>query len=77
MDMPYTAEQAADMLGISPRRVRELAADRGLGTRMGARLLVFTAADVDAMRERPPVGRRRQHDISPARTGTPAATEAA
>lgn len=56
----YTVANAAAELGISERRVRELAAERTLGTRLGARLLVFSAAEVEAMRERRPVGRPPQ-----------------
>jgi hypothetical protein len=56
----YTAEQAAILLGLSPRRVRALATERKLGCRVGARLLVLTAADVDAMRVRRKAGRPRQ-----------------
>jgi hypothetical protein len=45
--------QAAEMLGITPRRVRALAASRGLGWQT-ARDWVFTAQEVAAMRERTP-----------------------
>lgn len=55
-----TVAHVAEELGISERRVRELAAERTLGTRLGARLLVFSAAEVEAMRERRPVGRPPQ-----------------
>lgn len=50
----YTAQEAADALGITARRVRALAEHRGLGTRLGQRMLVLTAPEVEAMRERRP-----------------------
>ena len=45
--------QAAEMLGITPRRVRAIAASRGLGWQT-ARDWVFTAQEVEAMGERTP-----------------------
>ncbi len=56
-----TTSQAAAMLGISPRRVRYLAAARSLGMRVG-RDLLLSPADIAAMCDRPPgrpPGRRR------------------
>lgn len=47
----YTTAQAAAYLGVSVRRVRVLASHRGLGRRIG-RAIVFTDADLAAMRDR-------------------------
>ena len=47
-----TSDVAAE-LGIIRQRVLQLAASRGVGQLVG-RSLVFTAADIDAMRERKP-----------------------
>lgn len=49
----YTTADAAANLGISIRRVQQLAASRELGTRVG-RDILFAAADIEAMRERTP-----------------------
>lgn len=49
----YTAQEVARLLGLSARRVRALAASRGVGRRIGP-LWVFAGADVDAMRVRVP-----------------------
>jgi len=52
---------AAEVLGITPRRVRALAVSRGLGWQT-ARDWVFTPEEVESMRERTPgrpVGTRR------------------
>lgn len=46
-----TADVASE-LGISQQRVRQLAASRNLGQRIGQRSLAFSAADIDAMRSR-------------------------
>ena len=51
----YTTAEAAALLGVSQRRVRVLAGHRGIGRRIG-RAIVFTDADLRAMRDRP-VGR--------------------
>jgi len=53
-----TAEVAA-ILGVSDRRVRQLATSRKLGMMVG-KVRVYTPADVDAMRYRPP-GPPRKH----------------
>lgn len=46
----YTVAQVSQELGISPRRVREIATTLNLGSKMGARLIVFTAKEVEAMK---------------------------
>lgn len=51
-----TAAQVAEQLGISTHRVAELARSRNVGTLITPRMRLFTAEDVEAMRERP-VGR--------------------
>lgn len=64
----YTAPEVAARLGLSTSRVRELAAARGVGRRVGARVLLFSAADVEALRERRPgwpKGRPRPSRIPP------------
>ena len=48
----YTTADVARELGISPRLVRRLAQSRKLGTRLNPRMLVFSAEDLDAMRDR-------------------------
>ena len=48
----YTAAQVAAELGITGRRVRQLAKARGLGQKIGPRALVFTEAEVDSLRVR-------------------------
>ena len=50
MSTQYTVAQVAAMLGVTPRRVRQVAAERTLGSTIGARLLVFTPREVEAMR---------------------------
>lgn len=50
-------KQVAEQLGVSPRRVLALAANRGVGQRFG-RSVMFSDADIDRMRPRP-VGRPR------------------
>jgi len=54
----YTTRQVAEMLGVTPRRVRQLAISRNVGTKIGGQrgLWLFSPEDVDAMRSRP-VGR--------------------
>jgi hypothetical protein len=47
-----TSKHAADLLGISPERVRALARDLGIGQRIG-RDWVFTEEDVERLRQRP------------------------
>jgi hypothetical protein len=51
MDTLYTSRQIAAELGISMRRVQELAKSRKLG-RMIGRDILFTPADLDSMRSR-------------------------
>lgn len=53
----FTAQQVADLLGIESVTVRQMAARRGLGQRFSARVLLFTDADVDNMRQRNQPGR--------------------
>lgn len=48
----YTLKGAADLLGIDPSRVSRAARRRGIGQRFG-RQSVFTAADIEALRDRP------------------------
>jgi hypothetical protein len=50
----YTTQEVADELGVTDRRVRALAKSREVGKRIGARMLVFTASDLDKMRDRKP-----------------------
>lgn len=59
-DRLYTAAEAADMLGISTRRVRGAAATLGVGQRIGRRVLAFTEADIERLRNRRPPGRPRK-----------------
>lgn len=56
MPEPYTAAEAAALLGISPRQIRHRAQRAGVGTRAGARLLLFSDADLDRLRLRQPSG---------------------
>jgi len=49
----FTTADVAVQLGISRRRVLALAHQRGVGTKRG-RDLIFTSADIDAMRHRIP-----------------------
>lgn len=52
----YTSQNVAAELGISAARVRALAQSRGVGQRPQPPLRsawLFTAADIDAMRDRP------------------------
>ncbi len=55
----YTTQQAADMLGVTPRRVRQLAQELGIGTKFG-RDLALSQSDIDALKIRRPVGRPRK-----------------
>jgi hypothetical protein len=64
----YTAEDAARILGISPRRIRALAQSRRLGQRLGP-LWVFSERDLEGMRVRVP-GRPRLRR-SPSLLGPP------
>lgn len=48
---PITTKQVAERLGIDPSRVIRLAAKYGIGAKLG-RDWLFTAADVDALRDR-------------------------
>ena len=61
MDELLTVEQAAESLGMHPGAVRKaILAGRIAATRMGARLLVLTRAEVERYRaERNPRGRPR------------------
>lgn len=43
--------ETAQLLGVSPGRVRQLAASRHLGIKLG-RIWIFTRDDIDAMRIR-------------------------
>jgi hypothetical protein len=52
-----TTADTARALGISRRRVQELASKRGLGQRLG-RTLILDAGDLDNLRVRQPRGRR-------------------
>ena len=55
----YAAQEVAGQLGIDRTRVTQLARARGLGLPVGAQgMRLYTAAMVDAMRERVP-GRPR------------------
>jgi len=51
-----TTAEAARELGVSPQRVRQLAASRGVGRRI-SRDWVFTREDIEALRVRRPPGR--------------------
>jgi len=44
--VPITTQEVAERLGISAAHVRKLAAKHGLGSQIGARLLVFDDRDV-------------------------------
>ncbi len=52
----YTAEYVADLLDLTPNRVRQIARARSLG-QMVAEIWMFTPADVVAMQDRPGRGR--------------------
>lgn len=55
-DPAYTAEQAADLLGVTPARIRQLASRFGTGAKV-AGVWMFTPADIVAMQGRPGRGR--------------------
>jgi hypothetical protein len=48
----YTPKQAASELGITDARVGQLAQSLGLGVRFSTRIILFTWADIEAMRNR-------------------------
>jgi hypothetical protein len=48
----YSDDEAAERLGVSARRVRQIATAGGLGAKLGRNTWVFRAADIDAMRAR-------------------------
>lgn len=48
----YTADQAGAELGITGRRVRQMAEAHGIGTRLGDKTLIFYPADLDRLRQR-------------------------
>lgn len=52
----YSAQQAADLLGVTRAWLTRLAEQRGIGTRIGSNSpraqWVFTADEIEAMRER-------------------------
>lgn len=50
-DHVYSTAEAAKMVGVSPRRIRALAKDRGHGYMLLGRLY-FTADEIDNMRNR-------------------------
>lgn len=57
MQRTVTIRQAAEQLGISPRRVRELAAQLGVGQHVTPRMIVLSASEVQKIgRARRPVG---------------------
>lgn len=51
----YTTQEAADLLGLSARRVNALSSARGLGQIIG-KVKIFTSKEIDNMKKRP-VGR--------------------
>lgn len=59
----YSVTAAAFYVRLSPRHVRHLCATLGLGTRVGARLLL-TARELDALYDRPDQRRRRPRATS-------------
>lgn len=62
-----TTEMVAQELGISERRVLQLAHERGLGLKVG-RDFIFSPQDIDAMRDRRPAGRPANERVTtPAR----------
>lgn len=52
-DLLYTTDQVAAILGVNVQRVNALAKSRDTGTKRG-RDLLFTARDIEKMRERRP-----------------------
>ena len=62
--MMYTADQAAEALGLKPRRVRQIAVD--LGIEKVGRDWVFTEAHLRKMRQRnTQLGPKPQRDTTP------------
>ncbi len=59
-----TAQEVADELGVSRRRVHSLAGSRGLGRIVGGQRM-FAPSEVDAMRERTPGRPSREPVVSP------------
>jgi hypothetical protein len=57
--------EAAKLLGISPERVSQIAAERGIGTLRESGYRIFTSADLKKLRPKPP-GRPKIKDPSPA-----------
>lgn len=55
----FTTQQVADLLGVSPQRVRQLSQERNIGRKFG-RDLAFTQSDIDALKSRRPVGRPKK-----------------
>jgi len=49
-----TTDMAAEELGITRQRVWKLARSRGLGWQIGRGAWVFTPAEIEQMRDRPP-----------------------
>ncbi len=52
----YSVGEVAVMLGTSRRTIQHRAQARGIGQRIGARTLMFTADDVEALRPSNPPG---------------------
>jgi hypothetical protein len=76
MDTPdnlYGAEEAGELTGRSSVAVRKLARKYNLGRRVG-KSWIFTDADLDKLREIPPIGGRRKADGSPATHSVDTAT---
>ncbi len=62
--MFFTAQQAGVILGVSPRRVRAIAAHRNIRRRVRS-LWLFTIDDIKVMSRRiKPGARRRDEDLS-------------
>jgi len=59
MQKLYTTAQAAEILGLSVRRVRDLSYVRGIGQYIG-KTLVFTEKELDNMRNRRVYTRKQQ-----------------
>lgn len=55
----YSSAETAEALGITQRRVQQMARARGVGREVGGSL-VFTVVDIATLRQRPSVGRPRQ-----------------
>lgn len=60
LEQVFTTAEAAKELGIHPRSVRALAKRRGLGRLLTPKALIFTRAEVDAMKIRQPSGPQPQ-----------------